>query len=132
MYYGRVHRGFELFANWEDEQVKQMCFLSQVLYIPHGRVVELDWSDPAQYVYFVMRVSHHFVHWEGVCVCVRACVRACVNVRVCVCERERQRQRQRDRERQRQRDRDRESVYVCVCAGGGGGGEEESSLAYRR
>ena len=57
-----MHRKFELFEKWEDEQVKQLCFLSQILYVPHGRVIELDWSQ-AQYVYFVMRVSGDFFHW---------------------------------------------------------------------
>ncbi|XP_076471684.1 uncharacterized protein LOC143301349 [Babylonia areolata] len=47
-------RKFELFQPWDEESVKQLCFLSQVLYIPHGRVLELDWSQ-AQYVYFIMR-----------------------------------------------------------------------------
>ncbi|XP_070199907.1 cyclic nucleotide-binding domain-containing protein 2-like [Littorina saxatilis] len=45
---------FELFKCWEEEQVKELCFLSQVMYIPHGRVVELDWSQ-AQFVYFVLK-----------------------------------------------------------------------------
>ncbi|KAL8614212.1 hypothetical protein ACOMHN_026429 [Nucella lapillus] len=44
---------FELFHKWELESVRQLCFVSQVLYVPHGRVLELDWST-AQYVYFVM------------------------------------------------------------------------------
>nr|KAG5689565.1 hypothetical protein BaRGS_022068 [Batillaria attramentaria] len=47
-------REFKLFENFTDEQLKQLCFLSQVLYIPHGRVMELDWGT-ANYAYFVMR-----------------------------------------------------------------------------
>ncbi|XP_067655938.1 uncharacterized protein [Haliotis asinina] len=49
---------FPIFNGWDPEQFESLCFNSQVLYIPHGRTIEQDWSK-ANYVYFVMtgRVS---------------------------------------------------------------------------
>ncbi|XP_071100088.1 uncharacterized protein [Haliotis cracherodii] len=49
---------FPIFKGWDPEQFESLCFNSQVLYIPHGRTIEQDWSK-ANYVYFVMtgRVS---------------------------------------------------------------------------
>ncbi|XP_059168544.1 uncharacterized protein LOC131950422 [Physella acuta] len=45
---------FPLFETWDPEHLKRLCFLSQVLDVPHSTVVESDWSK-ANYAYFVMK-----------------------------------------------------------------------------
>ncbi|KAI8783598.1 CAunnamed protein product [Biomphalaria glabrata] len=45
---------FALFQSWDHEVLKRLCFLSQVLDVPHSTVVEADWST-ANYAYFVMK-----------------------------------------------------------------------------
>ncbi|KAH9519202.1 hypothetical protein Btru_074958 [Bulinus truncatus] len=45
---------FPLFQSWDQEILRRLCFLSQVLDVPHSTVVEADWSA-ANYAYFVMK-----------------------------------------------------------------------------
>ncbi|ESO91602.1 hypothetical protein LOTGIDRAFT_233393 [Lottia gigantea] len=45
---------FEIFRSLEQEAVKDVIFRSQVIKMPHGRVLEEDWSK-ANFVYFVLK-----------------------------------------------------------------------------
>ncbi|XP_064603226.1 uncharacterized protein LOC135468748 isoform X2 [Liolophura sinensis] len=45
---------FEMFLGWDEENLRRMCFLSQAIYIPHGKIIEADWSKTS-YAYFVMQ-----------------------------------------------------------------------------
>ncbi|CAL1545175.1 unnamed protein product [Lymnaea stagnalis] len=46
-------RQFPLFEFWDQEMLRRLCFLSQVLDVPHSTVVEVNWAT-TNYAYFVM------------------------------------------------------------------------------
>ncbi|GFO29505.1 cGMP-dependent protein kinase 2, partial [Plakobranchus ocellatus] len=47
-------REFPLFSLWDPEDLKKLCFLSQVLDVPHSTVIETNWARP-DFAYFVMK-----------------------------------------------------------------------------
>ncbi|RUS76244.1 hypothetical protein EGW08_015987, partial [Elysia chlorotica] len=45
---------FPLFSMWDPEDLQKLCFLSQVLDVPHSTVIEANWARP-DFAYFVMK-----------------------------------------------------------------------------